>query len=223
MNDWPYHQYLFFHLEPGFNRLAKPQRDKLLHDFFAVKLGALDGVKVVTYATLGFKPGTTFLLWARAHDPAALQTAVRNLLRTELGEWLTLASSLFGLSRNSQYSRGPQKADQVIRADERLPYFIIYPFTKTIDWHQLDFETRRRMMGAHIKIGIGHPKIRQCLLYAYGVDDHEFIVSYETPTLEEFQDLVMELRPTEVRKYTQNDLPIYTCIYKSPEELATWL
>jgi chlorite dismutase len=108
-------------------------------------------------------------------------------------------------------------------ANERLPYLIIYPFTKTTDWYQLDFETRRKMMGAHIKVGVGHPAIRQCLLYSYGVDDHEFIVSYETPTLEEFQDLIIELRSTEVRKYTANDLPIYTCIYKSPEELVEWL
>lgn len=72
-------------------------------------------------------------------------------------------------------------------------------------------------------IGIKHVSIRQCLLYAYGVDNHEFIVSYETPTLPEFQDLVMELRGTEGRKYTANDLPIYTCIYKSPEDLVAWL
>jgi chlorite dismutase len=222
MNDWPYHQYLFFDLGSGFHRLRQMERDQLLHDF-AAWLAAPPNVSVVTYATLGFKPDTTFMLWARAHDPSAIQTAVRDLLRSQMGEWLTLRQSLFGITRPSQYSRGPQKADQVILANERLPYLIIYPFTKTTDWYQLDFETRRQLMGAHIKVGVGHPAIRQCLLYSYGVDDHEFIVSYETPTLEQFQDLIIELRSTEVRKYTANDLPIYTCIYKSPKEPIEWL
>jgi len=222
MNDWPYHQYLFFELKPSFYQLSDANRDQVLLCLREV-LSSLRDVQVVPYATLGFKPGTTFMIWARAHQPEHIQTALRNLLHTSAGAHLKLAHSLFGIIRPSQYSRHPQKSDQVILAGERLPYLIIYPFTKTPAWHLLEFEDRRRLMGTHVKVGIGHPKIRQCLLYAYGVDDHEFIVSYETPTLEAFQDLVMELRTNAVRAYTQNDLPIYTCIYKSPEDLLAWL
>jgi chlorite dismutase len=78
-------------------------------------------------------------------------------------------------------------------------------------------------MKDHIMVGIKHTSIRQCLLYSYGVDNYEFIVSYETPTLPAFQELVMELRGTEGRRYTKSDLPIHTCIYKSPDELVQWL
>ncbi|HUD11421.1 MAG TPA: chlorite dismutase family protein [Candidatus Saccharimonadia bacterium] len=222
MNDWPYHQYAFFNLASGFYRLPDGKQTVLKRQF-AEWLNSENDCKIEPYATLGFTPGTTFMLWLRAHEPNHLQDRLRDLLRTDIGAYISLSDSLFGLSRASQYSRGPQKSDQTILADERLPYLVIYPFTKTIDWHLLPFEQRKQIMRDHIMIGIKHVSIRQCLLYAYGVDNHEFIVSYETPTLPEFQDLVMELRGTEGRKYTANDLPIYTCIYKSPEDLVAWL
>ena len=86
--------------------------------------------------------------------------------------------------RNSEYSGRTGKPEQVMQNyEDRLPYFILYPFTKTHEWHALDAESRRSIMGQHIKVGIGHPDIRQCLLYSYGVDDQEFIVSYETKTI----------------------------------------
>lgn len=224
MNDWPYHQYLFFELDPKFYRLPTTRQRELklgLHDFLA---GLLENdVPFLTYATLGFRPDTTFMLWLRAEQPELLQDTVRDLLRSRIGQYLTLKISLFGLSRQTQYSRGPQKSDQVILANERLPYLVIYPFTKTTEWHLLPYDERRTLMKGHITTGHKHASIRQCLLYSFGVDNHEFLVSYETPTLEDFQELVMELRTDEVRRYTQNDLPLFTCIYKTPEEFISWL
>jgi chlorite dismutase len=222
MNDWPYHQYLFFDLDRKFRALSPAERRDLTTDIESWAASLTD-VEIVTYSTLGFKTDTTFLIWARSHKPDMIQNALRDLLRTRMGEWLILHHSLFGIVRQTTYSNRPQKSDQVIKADERLPYLIIYPFTKTVEWHLLEFDQRKSMMKDHIMVGIKHPHIRQCLLYAYGVDDHEFVVSYETPTLEQFQDLIMELRATEARRYTQNDLPIFTGIYKPLKELIDWL
>jgi chlorite dismutase len=222
MNDWPYHQYIFFELDRSFYRLS-PSSRSVLTNSFSDWANDLKTVEFVTYTTLGFKVGTTFMIWLRAHEPGHLQDTLRDLLRTEMGEYLTIRHSLFGITRQTTYSKRPQKSDQVIRADVRLPYLIIYPFTKTVDWHLIEYDKRAAMMKDHIMIGIKHPLVRQCLLYGYGLDDHEFVVSYETPTLQEFQDLIMELRPTEARRYTLNDLPIFTCIYKPLEELLEWL
>jgi chlorite dismutase len=222
MNDWPFHQYVFFELSSDFRRQSE-SKQLALKQVMAGWLSSQTPAQISTFATLGFAPDSTFLLWLHAHKPEDLQDTVRDLFRTEMGQYLTVTSSLFGLARHSQYSRGEQKADQTIGASERLPYLIIYPFTKTVEWHLLPFDERKRMMRDHIQVGIKHTSIRQCLLYAYGVDNHEFIVSYETPTLQAFQDLVMELRGTEGRRYTASDTPIYTCIYKPAHELVAWL
>lgn len=222
MNDWPYHQYLFFKLDQSFRALSPVERSKL--STTTLKWAAdLSTVHLESYTTLGFKPETTLMIWLRARSPEALQSTTRDLLRSPFGEWLTLSTSLFGVVRPSPYSGRHQSGPQVIREHERLPYLIIYPFTKTHAWYQLPFEERRAVMADHVSIGLSHREVRQLLLYGYGVEDHEFVVSYETPTLEKFQDLVIALRSTKARLYTANDQPTYLCLHKPLKELLEWL
>lgn len=222
MDDRNYHSYLFFNVsnayyqQPGAVKAKQKQalqklleKQKYLH--------------ITTYSTLGLKPNTTFMLWVQASDPNQTQTLVRDILSTEFGQWLTLTYSYFGVIRKSTYSNRTGKPEQEIRQySERMQYLIVYPFTKTTDWYLLDFENRKSIMGQHIKTGVAHPDIRQCLLYSYGIDDNEFVVSYETETLEEFQELIMEMRNTIGRKYTLSDTPTFTCIYKSLPDLMEW-
>src|SRR4029079_18958238 len=102
-----------------------------------------------------------------------------------------------GIARPSHYSGRHGRPEQTIQNfDERLPYLVVYPFTKTTQWHQMDFEKRKEIMGQHVKVGLNYPAIRQCLLYSYGIDDYEFVVSHETNDLLHFQDLVIDMRQT---------------------------
>jgi chlorite dismutase len=222
VNESPYHQYLFYQANGGLAQLAPAAKSKL-----AVAAAAwaekLKDVQLESYTTLGFKPGTSFMIWLRARHPRDLQATVRDLGRTPLGEWISLTSSLFGIVRASPYSGRHQSGPQVIAASERLPYLIIYPFAKTHDWYQLPFEERRALMADHVAVGLKHRDIRQLLLYGTGVEDHEFIVSYETRELEKFQDLVVELRSTKARLYTANDQPTYLCLHQPLRELIEWL
>lgn len=223
MDSHPYHHYLFFSVANGFYQLDSGRQKEAKVEFKEF-LTSADGIIITGYVTLGLKAGTAFMLWCRAKDPAAVPDMLRNLLRTKLGGHLAIAHSYFGIVRNSEYSGRTGKPEQVMQNyDDRMPYFVLYPFTKTHEWHALDAENRRSIMGQHIKIGVGHPDIRQCLLYSYGVDDQEFVVSYEMKTLEEFQDLVIEMRRTLGRKYTLLDTPTFTCLYKPLPELVEWL
>ncbi len=219
----PYHHYLFFQVSPAFYGLPEGEQAKIKGAFVKAVANAKDLI-IEQYATLGFKANTTFMLWCRAKTPTDVQEWLPKLLHTGFGPYLTLSHTHFGMVRPSQYSGRTGKPEQVMQNyTERMPYLIVYPFTKTQEWYLLDATNRGSIMGQHIKIGIGHPDIRQCLLYSYGLDDNEFVVSYETATLEEFQDLVRELRSTLGRTYTLNDTPIFTCAYKPLQELANWL
>jgi len=75
-------------------------------------------------------------------------------------------------------------------------------------------------MQEHIKLGKQYPEITQLLLYCFGLQDQEFIVSYETENLSRFSDLVYELRKSEARRYTERDTPIITAIYRNTEKLG---
>src|SRR6185437_1319163 len=114
-----------------------------------------------------------------------VQLFLNKLLHTKLGEYLVITHTLFGMTRPTQYSKTSTTHLEGYRKGAR--YLVIYPFTKIQAWYFLDFEKRKKLMAGHIAVGRKYPQVEQVLLYSYGVDDSEFIVSYETDNLLEFQ------------------------------------
>ena len=72
-----------------------------------------------------------------------------------------------------------------------------------------------RIMREHIEIGRRYPQISINTTYSFGLDDQEFVVSFESDEPGDFLDLVHELRPSESSAYTLRDTPIFTCIASS--------
>jgi chlorite dismutase len=137
--------------------------------------------------------------------------------------WIELEDSLWGFTRPSQYSKARSKQEIDPFSEERKPYLVIYPFSKTTDWYLMSREARQGMMNEHIRIGKQYEDISQLLLYSFGLQNQEFVVVYETDNLTRFSDLVNELRNTEARRYTLRDTPLHTAIYHPAEEtLAIW-
>ncbi len=214
------HSYIFFTIRTPFYDLPTASR-KIYKKEFIKKLLSEKNVIVYTYATLGLKANTNILLWFQADAIETIQLLLNQLMHTKLGTYLDIAYTLFGMTRPTQYSSHATGHLHTERKGGR--YLIIYPFTKTKEWYMLDFDSRRKLMGGHVMIGKKYPQIEQLLLYSYGIDDNEFIVSYETDNLSIFQNLVMELRSDKVREYTLKDTPIFSCIYKTPEEILEFI
>jgi len=77
-------------------------------------------------------------------------------------------------------------------------------------------------MDEHIRTGRKYPSVKLNTTYSFGLDDQEFVVSFETDEPADFLDLVMELREAKTSLYTLRDTPIFTCIAMSlPETLDT--
>lgn len=132
-------------------------------------------------------------------------------------------ATLWGLTRPSPYTRGESSRTIDPLAGERAPCLVVYPFTKTSEWHRLPLEERRRIMGEHIGVGRRYEEVDQLLLYSYGLQDQEFVVVYETADLARFSELVGELRATEARPFTLRDTPIWTALHVPRERAtATW-
>src|SRR3972149_5821295 len=87
---------------------------------------------------------------------------------------------LWGFTAASVYSkaRSTQEIDPFAPARKR--YLVVYPFAKTGPWYLKSTEARQGMMNEHIRLGKQFPEIHQLLLYSFGLQDHEFIVVYET-------------------------------------------
>ena len=68
------------------------------------------------------------------------------------------------------------------------------------------------MMTDHFQVGHKYPTVKITTTYSYGLDDQEFVLGFETDSPKDFLELVMELRGSEARPYTERDTPIFTCI-----------
>jgi chlorite dismutase len=213
------HSYVFFDADPSIRKLNEKEVVDAKKEFAAI-LENSTHIHTSSYGTLGLKANTRFMLHFEASEASDIHLLMNELIHTSLGRYLTLPYTLLGLTRPSPYRPAhvqEKKPEETMHPERR--YLVVYPFTKTAAWHLLPMEERRAMMGEHIAVGRKHTeRISQLLLYSYGIDDQEFIVSYECDDLLDFQTLVIELRATRGRAYTQSDTPIFTCVRASIAE-----
>ncbi|MDC8437964.1 MAG: chlorite dismutase family protein, partial [Candidatus Nitrosotenuis sp.] len=93
-------------------------------------------------------------------------------------------------------------------------YTIVYPFVKTREWYLLPLDERKKMMDEHIVVGQKYPQIVLNTTYSFGIHDEDFMLAFETDDLHAFQDLIMELRETQVSRYIERDTPMIVSVKK---------
>jgi chlorite dismutase len=212
-------KYTFFHLRPEWRRIAPADRAAGRDAWVRVLEAPPDGVVLRTYSLMGLKAGPELLVWSVAESLEPLQLLHARLVGTPLGGYLDTTHSYLGLGRRSEYVGAHAAGGEGStgrRMPEGRPYLFVYPFVKRRDWYGLPFEERRRIMGEHFRIGHQYPRVVIHTGYSFGLDDMEFILSFEADRPEEFSDLVSALRPSEASRYTTLETPIFTCVLAPP-------
>jgi len=123
--------------------------------------------------------------------------------------------SYLAMTKPSVYS--DEEVPLAPRPGSDAPYLIVYPMWKKREWYALPGEERMRIMRGHIEVGRRYRSIEINTAYSFGLDDQEFVVSFDAQDPAEFLDLVQELRGTESSAYTLSETPIFTCISASVE------
>jgi chlorite dismutase len=214
-------KYTFYHLRPEWRRLDRATRDTGRAELARRLETPPEGLLLRTYSTVGTKASAEFALWMIAPDLAPIQEMHARVMGTPLGGYLDTAYSYLGMARRSEYlgEHAFEAQEGGTRRPFDLPYLFVYPFIKHRDWYSIPFEERRRMMGEHLRIGHRYPKVRIHTAYSFGLDDMEFILSFEAESPEEFLDLVRDLRPSEASRYTALETPIFTCLKVAPARM----
>jgi chlorite dismutase len=223
-DDQTYIQALALGVDPAWRRLTDVERQedgRLFAD--AHDVSELQGVRSISYSSVGLEPGVDLLLWRMAPSVDALEATAARLLRSGMGRWMTVSHSLIGRIGPSQYVRKATEQEQSLFGGERSRYLVVYPFTKSTEWYLLSKEARQGIMNEHMRVGHEYPMIRQALAYSFGLDSQEFVVAYETDDLVAFGDLVRALRSTESRRSTVSDTPILLGIHRTMNEILSLL
>ncbi len=216
-------RYLMFQNDPLWRRLPEEARKDGRRELANAISSATGDIITHAYSTLGLKAHASLLLWQKGGTPELQQEMLAEILQTGMGQYLQITQVLFGLTRPSVYTKKRTVQEQALDVPDRLRYLIVYPFAKTTEWYLMSREARQGMMNEHMRIGHEYHDVRQLLVYATGLDDQEFVVAYETDDLSRHQQLVIDLRSTEGRRYTLRDTPIYTAIYRPLEEALALL
>jgi chlorite dismutase len=210
-------QYLMLRVDPAWRRLDESTREAG-RSALATVVTQARGVQTFAYSTLGLKAGVEVLLWLKADSPEQLQDLAGRMLQNGMGQYCQIAATLWGVTRPSMYTKTRTAQEDALGETQRLKYLIVYPFAKTADWYLMSRDARQGMMNEHMRVGHDFADVRQILLYSTGLDDHEFVVAYETDKLERQHELVVALRGTEGRRHTLRDTPIYTAIHRSLDD-----
>jgi chlorite dismutase len=210
-------------LDPAWRRRTATEREAEIAAFCAAAERSSGRLVQHAYSTIGLRVEGDLLLWRMAERIEEIEETAADLLASGIGQWLSPAISMIGLTRPSQYVKRPSSQEQSLFAGERARYLVVYPFVKSVEWYFTPAEERQEVMKGHMRVGHRFPQVRQLLAYSFGLDDQEFIVAYETDDLVVFQDLVRELRETESRRSTVRDTPIITGIHRPLGEILQQL
>ena len=116
-----------------------------------------------------------------------------------MGKYIEPTSTYLSLTRKSIYSNQVKLGFET--EEEPLQYVVVYPFIKSREWYLLPFEKRKEMMEEHIRVGRKYPEIRLNTTYSFGIGDQDFMLAFETDNLSKFQNLIIDLRETQVSRY----------------------
>jgi chlorite dismutase len=219
-----YLKYTFYKLLPSWRSCSENEREESSAEFRRIISNYEDRMVVKTFSLMGTRGDSDFMLWTISERLEDFQDLLSEVLKSRLGRFLETPYSYLSMTRKSEYIRDHrhpgQEGDALKKVPGKAKYLFLYPFIKKREWYNLPNEERHRMMMDHVRTGHKFPSVKINTSYSFGLDDQEFVLSFETDYPSDFLELVMLLRSTEASKYTQLEVPIFTCISTPVDRLV---
>jgi chlorite dismutase len=212
MADRTFVKFTFLKLDPAWRRRDPEERARDKRELLAACEDFAVDRSLRAYSTVGTRGDVDLLLLSQSPLLEDLHTFHVVLGQSGLAQWAQIPHSYLAMTKRSQYSE--QEVRPEICVSERK-YLFVYPFWKKREWYALPDDERGRIMRDHIEVGRRYPQTTINTAYSFGLDDQEFVVSFEADEPGDFLDLVQELRGTESSSYTLVDTPIFSCVAMS--------
>jgi chlorite dismutase len=210
--DRTFAKFTFFKLDPAWQRRDPDARAEDKREFRAACDDFAQDRSLRAYSTVGTRGDTDLLVLSQSPHLDDVHTFHVVLAQSGLAKWMSTPHSYLAMTKRSPYSESEARPE--ICTSERR-YLFVYPFEKKREWYRLPADERQRIMRNHIEVGRRYPEIAINTAYSFGLDDQEFVVSFEADDPGQFLELVQELRGTESSSYTLRDTPIFTCVAMS--------
>lgn len=221
-----YLKYTFFKLLPTWRSANEDERLESKKEFKEIVEKASKTMILKSFSLFGTRGDCDIMLWSISERLEDFQDMITEIMKSGVGKYLEIPYSYLSMTRRSEYIRDHrhpgQEGDSLKKVPGDARYLFVYPFIKKREWYNLPAEERQRMMMEHIRTGHKFPSVKINTSYSFGLDDQEFVLSFETDYPSDFLELVMVLRSTDASKYTQLEVPIFTCVSSPIDELLTF-
>jgi len=211
MPDIEYDNYLkitLFKLDQGFRQLDADERESGKKEFAELVTELSSDNDIRSYSTVGTRPDSDMMLIQDSPSVDTFHETSKRINKTLMGKYLDQPYSYLSIRRKSRYKHGggaPKLKDD-------YKYMVIYPMTKSRPWYEKSMQERQDMMNDHFRVGKNYPMVKINTSYAFGLDDTEFVLSFEMDEPSDFVSLVMDLREVPAAQYTATEIPIFTTI-----------
>ena len=206
-----YFNFSFFKIDPKWRWMADLAKEESAKEVENVIKNS--GIMFRSYSNLGLRDDADFLFWFAAKTVDEIQIVIEKLYKTVFGKYITPSMTYLSCTRPSLYVQ-EQKAHGFVTGTNPKKHVIVYPFTKTREWYLLPKEKRQEIMDEHIEVSKKYPQVILNTTYSFGIHDEDFMLAFEVDNIRDFQDLIMDLRETQVSSYVKNDIPMIVCVKK---------
>ncbi len=210
-NDQYYFNFSFFKVDPKWRWMADLAKEESAKEVEIVIKNS--GIMFRSYSNLGLRDDADFLFWFAAKSVEEIQNVIEKLYKTVFGKYIIPSLTYLSCTRPSLYVQ-EQKPQGFVTGTEPKKHVIVYPFTKTREWYLLSKEKRQEIMDEHIEISKKYPQIILNTTYSFGIHDEDFMLAFEVDDIRDFQDLIMDLRESQVSTYVKNDIPMIVSVKK---------
>lgn len=173
------------------------------------------------YDLTGQRAEADLMIWWHAEKFEDLQRAYRRFLKgTALGRASEPVWSNSALHRPAEFNKS--HLPSFIMGEEPGEWIAVYPFVRSYDWYLLPDDERRMILAEHGMAARGFDEVRANTVPAFALGDYEWVLAFESPTLDRIVDLMYKMRYTEARRHVREEVPFFTGrrVNGSNEELA---
>lgn len=161
------------------------------------------------YDLTGQRAEADIMIWWHAEKFDDLQRAYRRFLReTTVGRCCDAYWSNSALHRPAEFNKS--HLPSFIMGEEPGEWISVYPFVRSYEWYLLPDKERRTILAEHGMAARGFDEVRANTVPAFALGDYEWILAFESPTLDRIVDLMYKMRYTEARRHVREEVPFFT-------------
>jgi peroxiredoxin len=176
------------------------------------------------YDLTGQRAEADLMIWWHAEKFDDLQRAYRRFLKeTRLGQASDAVWSNSALHRPAEFNKS--HLPSFIMGEEPGDWIAVYPFVRSYEWYLLPDDERRKILAEHGMAARGFDEVRANTVPAFALGDYEWILAFESPTLDRIVDLMYKMRYTEARRHVREEVPFFTGhrVNGSDDDLARFI